>query len=136
MGAPEGPGAGLKWHTQPACAPGVTADTPECLGLKMESLSEASFSLEILAFSGLLLEKKDQILAALLILFFPGPRIKTGKIYHEGQLSTTFKARASISQWKDHWACVLVSDLALTGSATFCKLLSSGLVSLGATCKG
>ena len=33
----------------------------------MESLSEAGFSLEILASSGLLLEKKEQILAALLI---------------------------------------------------------------------
>ena len=87
----------------------------------MESLSEAGFSLEILASSGLLLEKKEQILTALLIRFFPGPRIKTGKDFHEGQSSTTFQAIASISQWKDHWTWVLVSALALTGSVTFCN---------------
>lgn len=62
----------------------------------MESLSKAGFSLETLASSGLLLEeKKNKIVAALLSLFFRGPSFKTGKDSHDGQLTTTFKSKAS-----------------------------------------
>lgn len=116
---PEGLGCAGACVCGPPVLQGVLKTPLEYLVLLVESLSEAGVCLETLASCGVLLEK--EILAALLIPFFPGPICKTANDDYDGQLSTTFKARDHKSQRKDHWAWVLGSVLTLKGSVTLCK---------------